>query len=206
MGTCVVQAAWKAGDRIAHASRPEWGAGLVLAAERVREQGKDFQRLTVRFDRAGTKTISTSIARVVPAGQQVEPKPMATTTSEVSFQPEGGRAELVARLVTLPEPATDPFTSLASRLEATVGLYRFTGEGASLLDWAAAQTGLKDPLSSFSRHELEVEFKKFQTGLETHLRKLVGDAVRREPQALASLSAKAPASVRPLLTRLVTQR
>ena len=63
--------------------------------------------------------------------------------------------EVMARL---PEAATDPFSGLEARLKATLGLYRFTDQGGSLLDWAAAQSGLKDPLSEFSRHDLERHF------------------------------------------------
>ncbi|MBZ0173299.1 MAG: DUF3553 domain-containing protein, partial [Phycisphaerales bacterium] len=61
------EAVWKSGDRVVHTTRPEWGLGRVLSATSIREDGQDAQRLTVRFDRAGTKTLSTAVARLAQA-------------------------------------------------------------------------------------------------------------------------------------------
>jgi hypothetical protein len=96
--------------------------------------------------------------------------------------------DLRAALVDLPEPATDPFSTPRRRLEATLTLYRFTNQGGSLLDWAAMQTKLKDPLSEFNRHELEDCFRRFQLRLETHLKSLLRDMRKQDPQGLAEVS------------------
>jgi hypothetical protein len=68
---------------------------------------------------------------------------------------------------------TDPFQSLARRLEATVESFKFSTEARSLIDWAVAQTGLSDPLSKYTRHELELGFARFARDRELHLRDLV---------------------------------
>ena len=95
----------------------------------------------------------------------------------------------------LPEAATDPFTSLEARLKATLTLYRFTDQGGSLLDWAAAQSALKDPLSEFSRHDLERLFQRFAFVRDEHLKKLVQEILREKlrmkSQALSTKIAEA---------------
>ena len=195
---------WQSGDRVVHTSRPEWGLGRVLSATSIREEGKDAQRLTIRFDRAGTKTLSTAVARLAQA--DTVPVEVFTTAADAEEPEAVAPAELAARLAGLPDAVTDPFRPLARRLETAVGLYRFEPHGKSLLDWAAAQTGLADPLSAFSRHDLEEGFDRFRQALDSHLAKLVGQAKREEPAALSGLGAKVTPQVRDMLTRLLTGR
>ncbi len=201
----MTQSRWESGDRVVHTARPEWGVGRVLSATSVRQDGQDIQRLTIRFDRAGTKTLSTAVAKLA----QAEAMPVEVL-SRPDDEPDPLHAldhgSALAALTALPERATDPFVSLAKRIDETVALYRFKGEGGSLLDWAASQTRLADPLSAFSRHELEEGFAKFRTSLDAHLRKLVLDAARQDASILAGLGARVPPEVRQMLTRLLTQR
>jgi len=187
------------GDSIVHTGRPEWGAGKVLSAESYVHEGKPAQRLSIRFDRAGTKSISTAFADLRPASemprlletQHEDPDPLALAAIS---------ADVEQLLTKLPDRATDPFSSLGARLTATLDLYRFTETGGALLDWAAIQTGLKDPLSRFNRHELEQWFGKFKIELDNHLRKLLKDIRRQEPglidAALASTNPAAKAAMR----------
>lgn len=105
------------------------------------------------------------------------------------------------RLVAVPEDASDPFASGRSRLAATLALYRFTDTGASLLDWAAMQTGMKDPLARFNRHELEQHFRRFQVNLDAHLKKLVRDLKRQEPATVQELTQSAGPAARQALRR-----
>ena len=53
------------------------------------------------------------------------------------------------------------------------------------------QTGMKDPLARFSRHELESFFQRFQANLDAHLKRLVKDLRRQEPGVLAEAGATA---------------
>lgn len=197
---------WVTGDRVVHTARPEWGVGKVLNATKLREDGKDVQRLTIRFDRAGTKTISTAVAHLAGADSLPIQVFLPEREDDDGLLMAPDHASLVARLAELPDAATDPFRSLSKRLDATVALYRFGGTGGSLLDWAASQTGMADPLSAFSRHELEDEFAKFRAAVDAHLKKLALDAARQEPTALSGLGNKVPAHIRDMLTRWLTKR
>lgn len=182
-----------------HTGRPEWGVGHVVTAEPVVQDGKRCQRLTLRFDRAGTKTLSTAYASLIVAQEGVE---LPRAVGEVAPDPLAAAASpLPADWFTqLPEPATDPFSGLKRRLTETLNLYRFNGQGGSLLDWAAMQTGMKDPLSRYSRHELEVFFKRFQAALDEHLRRLLKDIRKQDPgittEVVAAASPAAKAAVR----------
>ena len=53
---------WKLGDRVVHAGRPEWGIGEIRGAEVTTQDGTKCQRITVRFERAGVKTLTTAFA------------------------------------------------------------------------------------------------------------------------------------------------
>ncbi|MDX2115006.1 MAG: DUF3553 domain-containing protein [Planctomycetota bacterium] len=189
-----------------HPARPEWGVGVVTAAQHVAENGQSAQRLTVRFDRAGLKTLSTAHVRLEPA---TESAAAATATAvEPAMLPEGGWLEqleagdLNDRMSRLPEATRDPFVTLAARLKATLGLWRFSDQGSTLLDWAAMQTGLKDPLNRFSRHELEQFFKRFAFEREQQLKKLLLEA-RKQPSAeVEKVKAEALPAARDAMRRL----
>ncbi|MEM7621834.1 MAG: DUF3553 domain-containing protein [Planctomycetota bacterium] len=60
---------WKSGDRVVHTGKPEWGVGKVIKAEAASHEGAPCQRLSIRFGRAGAKTISTAFARLESAGE-----------------------------------------------------------------------------------------------------------------------------------------
>jgi len=192
---------WKLGERVYHAGRPEWGAGEVRSAEGTVQDGTKCQRLTIRFDRAGVKTLTTAFADLRPADQ------MSRLEAEVPDEGAGWleKAEAVnpvAKMTELPEVATDPFRTKRARMEATLGLYRFTAGGASLLDWACMQSGLKDPLSRFSRHELEQYFERFKQALDAHLKRLVVEMKREDPAGLAEFAAAAAPPARQALKRM----
>jgi hypothetical protein len=68
------------------------------------------------------------------------------------------------------------------------------------------QTGLKDPLSRFSRHELEQFFERFRSNLDTHLRRLLGEARKEDPAGVEQLVAAASPSARQALRRADSMR
>lgn len=215
---------WNKGDNVVHPAKPEWGAGEVLVAEPVVHDGRKCQRLTIRFSRGGTKTISTAFAELKPAGELpriprlIEPEAEAPASASRP-KPRGGTpaapgetepnplaksamdSEIAAIMGKLPEKATDPFTSGKVRLAATLDLFRFTDSGGSLLDWAAIQTGLPDPLSRFNRHELEQWFAKFRIELEAHLRKLVRDVKKTDPAGYAEAAGACPSAAKGALRK-----
>jgi len=213
---------WSYGDRVVHSAKPEWGHGVVTAAATTVHEGQPCQRLTVRFDRAGVKVLSTAIAELKPATETVPtPTPAEVVAgraaSDAAPEPGGsggaggwlGSLAPVApaeALLKLPGPTTDPFATLASRIKSTLSLYRFNDSGGALLDWAAAQTGLKDPLSVFSRHELEQAYRRFTFLRDDHLKKLMNDARRSDPSILPLASKEAPPAGQQAMRRIDASR
>lgn len=219
---------WSYGDKVVHAGKPEWGIGLVTGASGAVHEGKPCQRVVVRFERAGVKTLTTAIAELRPASDlpsiPLVEEPAGSANAGVngvlgSSPPSAGepapglasgggwldRAAAqspVEIMCKLPGATHDPFTPLSARLKATIDLYRFTDSGGSLLDWAAAQSGLKDPLSRFSRHELEQLFKRFTFVRDEHLKKLVLDMRKQDVLTLQQMLKAAPAPVQQALKRL----
>jgi hypothetical protein len=179
------------GDRIEHAGCPEWGVGTVTRVQNLVQNGTRCQRISARFERAGLKTVSTAVADIRPADANGAPddtqlSPDTGPGSDSLDHLEGKALKDIFGV--LPEPARDPFASLADRVKATMELYRFTSSGGSLLDWASVQTRLSDPLSRYSRAEMEQEFTRFAHERDNHLRSLIREAHRsRDEAALAAL-------------------
>lgn len=200
-----VNAEFKFGDRVVHASRPEWGQGVVTAAAADTVEGKSCQRLTIRFDRAGLKTLSTALAKLRPAtAADATPEPSNGQAEAPKFGATGwldraGAEPPEVVMARLPEAATDPFATPEQRLTATLALYRFTDQGAPLLDWAASQTGLADPLTVFNRHQLEQFFARFAHARDQHLRQMCEDLRKKDPGALDRLLAQAPPNAKAAL-------
>jgi len=84
-----------------------------------------------------------------------------------------GQKSDAVELAKLPDAMTDPFAGVGKRLQATLDSYRFSTEPRSLIEWGVAQTGLNDPLSKFTRHELEQAFPRFARDRDNHLQELV---------------------------------
>ena len=209
---------WSYGDKVVHAGKPEWGVGLVTGASETVHEGKPCQRVVVRFERAGVKTLTTAIAELHPA-TDLPSLAAPEEAAGVGQNGTGGNGTLPAAeaggwldraaahspvevMSKLPGPTHDPFTPLSARLKATIDLYRFTDSGGSLLDWAAAQSGLKDPLSRFSRHELEQLFKRFTFVRDEHLKKLVLEMKKHDAATLQQMLKSAPSPVQQALKRL----
>lgn len=197
---------WSFGDRVIHTLKPEWGAGVVTTATNTTHEGKACQSLTIRFERAGVKTISTAFANLVSAdehpgllsapvggGEGSEPDPFAA-----KINADDARASMLR----IAEDARDPFTTAAQRFAATVRLYRFQPTGRSLLDWAATQTGLADPMSRFNRHELEQFFQQWSVARDNHLKKLVQEYRKEDAAGLQAAIRSAPPIVQQTLRRL----
>lgn len=199
------------GDRIEHSACPEWGVGTVTRVQNLVHEGSPCQRLSARFERAGLKTVLTALADIRPAGESpAAPNgtPDAENAGNGSDDPstETGTGHLDGKELkeifgVMPEPARDPFASLADKLKATLGLYRFTQDGGSLLDWASVQTKLSDPLSRYSRAEMEQEFARFAYERDTHLRSLIREARRTNDEAALALLRQPPAPAAKAVTR-----
>jgi hypothetical protein len=202
---------YTAGDRVRHTRRPEWGVGSVLKAEGASVNGRHCQRLSVRFSHAGLKTISTAhtelelVTDEIPGNNQAPAAPGRDRLDQDQWLAPLARRKLQEKLTSLSPEARDPFHPLRKRLAIGLDLYRFQKTGRSLIDWAIAQTGLDDPLSEFSRQELEQLFDRWMSERDGHLQRLLTEA-RAEPQLLQEILAASPPDAAEAVRRLTADR
>lgn len=189
METTMSDQGFTTGDRVRHATKPEWGVGTVIkveAAAEMPQNGHPRQRLSIRFPNAGQKTLISGFAELIRVngndafgGGNGGDSPLVeywNKMSETDWLGSVARKKVEQAMITLPEDVRDPFNSLTKRLSLTLGLYRFDRSGRGLMDWAVAQTGLDDPLSRFSRQELEQKFDRWAMERDNHLIKLLQEA------------------------------
>ncbi len=199
------------GERVRHPRRPEWGLGTVQRIENTTVGAKLDQRLWIRFDNAGLKTILASVAELERSGAIGDDREHTLLGRELSGE-TGWLAEISKRkpeeaMTALPPQASDPFIPAARRLDFVLGLYRFDATGGKLIDWAVAQSGLGDPMSRFNRHELEQFFSAWAIERDAHLGKLLQDPeLRSDPSIVRAAMEKAPATAQAMLRRVMAMR
>lgn len=206
---------WNIGNKVRHSGCPEWGVGVVTAAQSLVQQGVRCQRLTIRFDKVGSKTVSTAFANLLGATDSPS-LPSFSSVSGTSSMPPPTPADSILNLeskaateetfLRLPEAATDPFATLPRRAAATLALYKFNPSGASLLDWAVMQSGMRDPLSRYNRHELETLFQRFKQNLDLHARKTLKELKRADAAAFAQVLAQAAPEAQAAVRRIDINR
>lgn len=204
------------GDRVRHAKRPEWGVGSVIRTEETSINGTPAQRVAIRFPNAGLK-------RLVSTQAELE-KVQADHTDEAALESSSGsrleawdkmeqsewlgplaRRKIEETMISLPESSCDPFASLDRQLSATLHLYRFDRSGRGLIDWAVAQSGLKDPLSRFTRQELEQLFDRWALNRDAHLGRLLASA-RYESGVVDNAVRSAPPHAKEAVRRCMSLR
>lgn len=201
------------GDSVRHPKRPEWGIGSVVKAEDVAVDGEMTQRVNVRFPNGGLKTLNTSQATIeivqdegrAPVEDASESFDDLHRMSQTEWLAPIAQKKIEEAMLNLPLASRDVFSSLESRLNATIALYRFDRSGHGLIDWAVAQSSLADPLSRFSRHELEQYFDRWSMEREQHLLKLLKEA-SATPEMVRKQLEQAPAEARRTMQRLVAVR
>lgn len=169
------------GMQVRHRQRPEWGAGTISRVESLTRGSVRDQRLWIKFGAVGLKTLLASGADL----EVVEGTGAAEHTFAArEIASEGGWLGQIAKkrpeqaMSELPPDTTDPFLTPERRLKNLLGLYRFEGS-SKLIDWAVAQSGLDDPLSRFTRIELEAFYKEWSRDRDVTLHRLIGDFRRR---------------------------
>jgi hypothetical protein len=191
------------GDRVRHSHRPEWGIGTVVKVEEVPLNGHHTQRVSIRFPNAGMKVLvarHAELQRVTDNGGPLADSdaPSARAWDKLHddnwLSPVAQRKMLEA-LISLPQEVRDAFNSIQKRLHLTLRLYRFDKSGKGLMDWAVAQTGLDDPLSRFTRQELEQHFARFATERDAHLQRLIAEARNELAVINAALEHTPPAAL-----------
>ena len=195
---------FKIGEKVRHSKRPEWGVGSIAKIEVITREGRPDRRIWIRFPNVGEKTVLASMAELehveatLPTG--------GPTLADLHARSDAGWLGEISKkkpedmMSALPDAATDPFIPLRRRLQNTCALYRFDA-GSKLIEWAVAQSGLNDPMSRFSRHDLESFFQRWKFALDAHLGKLLQEA-RRETGALEDASRGAPPSAMAAVRRI----
>lgn len=181
---CMSTRQYKSGEKVVHPTRPEWGTGVIRDVSRSSHNGQDGQRLIIDFPNRGRVTINTAVIELDKATGKEETMSITRnpkgTNGNASSDGGGWLAELEKQvggngdsLTALPAQLSDPFKSDEQRLHATLDVYRFSIEPRSLLEWATAQTGMDDPLTKYTRQDLEQAFSRFARDRDQHLRQLV---------------------------------
>lgn len=164
------------GDRVQHPKRPEWGAGQVRKVEAMVHEGQPAQRVTVDFANKGRVVINTGVVPLEGKGTDTN---MTSIDASALKNADRGWLDNLEQsrngneLWSLPASLSDPFASEAQRLRATLDTFRYSTEPRALMDWAVAQTGLDDPLSKYTRQELEQAFPRYARDRNNHLFDLV---------------------------------
>ncbi len=209
------------GDRVRHVARPEWGVGTVTkveAAQGVQLNGHAPQRLSIRFPNAGLKTLVTGHAELARVNDGNDPfadgeSPVVQyweSKKDTDWLAPMAKKKVEEAMMSLPPDVKDPFNSIQKRLTIMLGLYRFDRSGRGLMDWAVAQTGLDDPLSSFNRTDLEQKFDRWVFERDNYLAKLIQEA--RVPgidpggTVLRNVLQTAPPAAQHIVRRLIASR
>lgn len=181
---------FREGDRVIHPRRPEWGDGVVESVTPIDHDGRPAQRVNVKFANQGSVIINTGVA---PLLRKEALAAVGSHASSSAKSAGGWIGSLESKpqadaLVRLPDAMTDPFLAINKRLLATLDSYRYASDPRNprlLFDWAIAQTGLNDPLSKYTRHELEQAFPRYARDRDNHLYELIR-AIKRQnnPQIL----------------------
>jgi hypothetical protein len=201
---------YKIGHRVRHTKRPEWGVGSVVKIEVITRDGRPDRRIWIRFPNVGEKTVLASMAELEHLDEAEGPGGGNPTLADLHARSDGGWLGAISKqkpehiMTALPDAATDPFLPLRRRLQNVLALYRFDAH-ARLIEWAVAQSGLNDPLSRFSRHELESFFQRWRFALDAHLGRLLQEA-RREPGVLDEALKGAPPAAVGTVRKLASMR
>lgn len=199
------------GERVRHPKRPEWGLGSIQRIEVLTVGAKRDQRLWIRFDNAGLKMILASVADLERTATLNGTGEHTLVARELAGE-TGWLAEISKRkpeeaMTALPPQAADPFIPAARRLEFVLGLYRFDASSARLVDWAVAQSGIGDPLTRFTRHELERFFSDWALERDAQLARLLQDPeLRSDPALVRRAMEKAPPSAQVAARRAASIR
>ncbi len=195
-------ARFKRGDSVIHPRRPEWGDGVVEQAIDIVHEGQPAQRLVITFANYGRVTINTAIAGVFAKEgyasmlhSSSSSHSSTTTLSGTPPRPRIGWLDALDQsrnadqheLWRLTDGMTDPFLPLSKRLQNTLDSYRYGNDprhARHILDWAVAQTRLNDPLTKYTRHELEQGFRRYVRDRDNHLFDLVRQIKRQGGQGV----------------------
>jgi len=188
----------------------------VIKVEQNAANGSMTPRVTVRFPNTGIKVLAAlPIPLEVVNGNAVDRSDdgehvsaLATAFESPDWLAPVAQKNALKAMTILPMAVRDPFLSTRERLKNTLELYRFDRTAGKLIDWAVAQTRMNDPLSKFTRHELEEYFDRWAQERDAHFNKLM-DEVRREPELVAEIESvieRAPAQAQRMVRQRISSR
>ncbi len=157
----IIDPLMQTGAKVTVPARPDWGSGVVRKVLAERRGSDVIHRVTVQFTH-GTRTL------VIPPAKLAAPSD-EPTRSAGWIETLGGRT-LDDRLRDVPESAAKVLGSPRDKFTALLALYRWDATPQLLEKWARAQTGVADPLSHWSRDELEIAFEKYAAERDSLLR------------------------------------
>lgn len=179
------------GRAVRCAARPEWGNGTVLAVRPVIVNGRPAHRVSIQFA-AGHRVLMVPPARLIGPQALSEEEAPATWIETIAGRTPDDRLRL------LPASATEVLGAPAVRVAALAPLYEIDPDSEKeLLRWARSQTGVPDPLTRWTRDELQSAFRAFCIERDDHLRGLLATVKQARGQdAVDEALAAAPPAAR----------
>ena len=158
------------GKSVRNAARPEWGNGTVLTVAATSVGGSPAYRVSIQFA-AGHRTL------LVPPARLVAPEQLSAEERPAGWIERISGTTVDDRLRNLPLAVTELLGTLAQRVAALAPLYEIDAQDQrGLLRWARAQTGVVDPLTRWTRDELERAFIEFARNRDDELRGILAAA------------------------------
>ncbi|MGE3180571.1 MAG: DUF3553 domain-containing protein [Phycisphaerae bacterium] len=136
------------GQKVQNAAKPEWGVGQVLRVQKV----ATGWRVSVQFP-SGHRHL------LVPPGRLVAPQAEKTRSS--AWLDEAAGETLDAKLTRLPEDIEFFLGTALGKLKAMLTLYEIEDDEKGLEKWARRQTGVGQPLTTWTRDELAERYAQF---------------------------------------------
>lgn len=159
------------GHKVRNAARPEWGTGVVLRVQAASLNGECVHRISIQFAN-GHHVLMAPPARLI--APTPEPQRSAGWLENL------GKTTLDDRLRSLPPSVVKMLGSPRARLAALIPYYAFEEESESLLRWAREQTGVRDPLSQWTRDELSAAWQHFCAERDAHFRAVAASLKLKE--------------------------
>jgi hypothetical protein len=156
------------------AAKQEWGVGRVTRIQRQAHDGGATYRVYVQFH-MGQKVLTAPPAKFVTPDDLSS----AAVNRDAGWLDKLAGQTLDDRLAALPESITLFLGSPVHKLIEIAKLFEFDGDDKSLARWARMQTGSPDPLTTWTRDELQAAWEKFSVAREAAFADAVAAAGRQ---------------------------
>lgn len=183
------------GRKVMVPTRPEWGVGEVLRVSQTRVNREIIFRVSVHFP-SGHRTL------LMPPARLVEPFP--EKERQAGWLDSLGKNTLDGKLRALPEELQFFLGTPGQRFSEVAKLFEWDDRPESLVRWARRQSLASDPLTLWTRDELQAAFDEFCAKRDTYLRESYAawrksETWRGPAHAFAKLDAEVAARMRAVL-------